>query len=519
MSEEKNPTPPPSKIPKVELSNLQNFQLPVLSASTGLLLMGVAAFFVFGFGYLTGANWGGGIGMIALVIGLIAVGAVVAVGWLTISSLIDTLATIVLVPYGIHDAKRARGLLMRALSAAESSSVKIREGEIAPDSDPSLLEVTRRGRGVLDVDATSAVLMDRAGKQELLSYGVHILNLHDRILGAVTLRAQRELWKYDQVFTRDAMIVSVALSINYQIIQDMRHLQRHGSHLASIDAVRHAVMPRPEWKERTKRTVKNKVLELIGQYQLWEIFVPATIPSTIDMNALAKGLSLGKPQGSVLNELSTRLYQTLQPLVSQWGVEISSISLDEIAPPKEIREKAQSAYDRWLESSLEIDKAAQQAEAERRIAMMQREHAELQRQTEIIHAETKASAERNAAEIEKATSHIRAETEAERKRFEAEADKEAAVIRAQADAEAHRIRMLAKTEAGVELARRLELLQQGTGRSLDDRTMREFLHAIGFLQGRDGHPEGRLRLRDLLDDAREEGLHERRFEMDDEEEE
>lgn len=509
MSENETPSPPPParKIP--------NVQLPNLSPMVGLTLMFVLGIAALGIGFYAGINWETGSGMIFLVAGFVVALLAVGMGALTLSSLIDTLAALVLVPYGVRDAKRARDIVLKSLNSLERPRVYVREGEIASDSDPSLLETTRRGTGYLDIDPTSVVLIDRGGTQELLTYGLHELHYRDRILGTANLRQQRETLEYKQVLTRDAMIVTARLIVIYQIQQDMRHLQRHGSHLTSIEAVRRAVMPRPEWKERTKRAVSAKLQELVGQYQLWEIFVAPAPPQSLDTGSLVTGLSFGKPPPSIRSELRTRLIEGLQSAVAQWGVEIVTISLDELAPPKEISLQAHHAYETWLERTGEIEKAVRQAEAERRIAITERERAELQKQTEIIHAETKASAEQHAAEIERATARIRSEMEAEQKRLQAEAEKEAAVIRAQAEAEAHRIRMSAKTEAGVELARRLELLQQGTGRSLDDRTMREFLRAIGFLELRDGrYSSSHWRLRDLLDNERDDEERERRFEMD-----
>lgn len=488
------------------------FELPNVSPIFGLTILFVLVLAVLGVGFFAGINWSAGGGGLYLFLGV--VGSVFAVGiaGLTVYSLINTLAALILVPYGIHDAHRARALVLKSLNSLERPKVYVREGEIAPESDRSLLEATRRGWGLLDIDPTSAVLIDRNGNQELLMYGLHELHHRDRILGTVSMRQQREVLEYKQVLTRDAMVLSVRIIVIYQIQQDMRHLQRHGSHLPSIEAVRRAVMPRSEWKERTKRAVSSKLQELVGQYQLWEIFVAPTHPQPMDTGSLVTGLSFGKPPPSVRNELRTRLLESLQATVSQWGVEIVTISLDELAPPPEISEKAHFAYETWLERTSEIEKAERQAEAERRIAMTRREQAELQKQTEIIHAETKASAEQHAAEIEKATARIRAEIDSERKRQDAELERETAVIRAQAEAEAHRIRMLAKTEAGVELARRLELVQLGTGRSLDDRTMREFLRAIGFLETRNGHSrDGRFRLRDYFDSAHDDDGMERRF--------
>lgn len=514
-----NQASPPISVPIH--SKLASIALPNLSPTMGLTLVFIISLFVLAMGFLAGASWETGSGGIYFFGGLVAAGLAVGVAWLTISSVIDTLAALILMPYGIRDAARARALVMRTLTSVRRPRVYVREGEISPDSDPSLLEATRRGWGLLDLDPTSVVLIDRRGAQELLTYGLHELHYRDRILGAVSLRQQREVMEFNRVLTRDAMVVSVRVIVIYQIQQDMRHLQRHGSHLTLLETVRRAVMPRSEWKERTKRAVSMKIQELVGQYQLWEIFVAPTQPQMLDTGSLVTGLSFGKPPPSVRGELRTRLMESLQPIVAQWGVEIVTVSLDELAPPKEISEKAHIAYETWLERTNEIEKAERQAEAERRIALTQREQAELQKQTEIIHAETKASAEQHAAEIERATARIRSEMEAERKCQEAEAEKQAAILRAQAEAEAHRIRMLAKTEAGVELARRLELLQQGTGRSMDDRTMREFLRAIGFLELRDGryYGDSRWHLRELLENSREEQEYGRRFETDDEQDE
>lgn len=506
-----NETPSSRKTPSLPL--------PSLSPMLGLTLLAIAALVILGLGYFAGTNAATGGGLPFLVGGIIAIALAVGIGWLTISSLIDALASLILMPYGIHDARRARALVMRSLNSLERPRVYIREGEIAPESDPSLLQATRRGRGLLDIDTSSAVLIDRNGAQELLLYGLHELKYRDRILGAVSLRQQREAMEFNRVLTRDAMTLSARLIVVYQIQQDMRHLQRHGSYLTSIETIRRAVMPRGEWKERTKRAVSAKVQELVGARQLWEIFVEPTPPQLTNTGSLVTGLSFGKPPPSVRAELRTQLMESLQSSVAQWGVEIVTIILDELAPPKEISAKAHLAYETWLQRTSEIEKAERQAEMESRIALKKREQAELERETEIIHAETKASAEQHAAEIERATARIRAETDAERKRCEAEAEKAAALIRAQAQAEAHRIQMAAKADAGVELARRLELLQDGTGRSLDDRTMREFLRAIGFLQVRDPrYADGRWRLRDMLG-ARDDDEYERRFETDVEDEE
>lgn len=513
MSE--NETPPP-----IQTSNPKSgLPLPNLSPMVGLAILAVVAVAILGLGYFAGTSAASGGALPFLLLGILAIVIAVGVAALTLSSLIDTLASLILVPYGIHDAKRARALVMRSLNTIDRPRVYIREGEIAPESDASLLQATRRGWGMLDIDTSSAVLVDRNGAQELLAYGLHELKQRDRILGAVTLRQQREMMEFSRVLTRDAMTLSVRVVVMYQIQQDARHLSRHGTHLASIEAVRRAVMPRSEWKERTKRAVSSKIQELFGSHQLYEIYVEPTPPELTNTGSLVTGLSFGKPPPVVRAELRARLMESLQGMVAQWGVEIVTVSLEEISPPKEISEKAHIAYATWLERSGEIEKAERQAEMERRIAQTKREQAALERETEIIHAETKASAEQHAAEIERATARIRAETDAERKRYEAEAEKEASLIRAQAEAEAHRIQMAAKTDAGVELARRLEMLQDGTGRSLDDRTMREFLRAIGFLQVRDTrYGDGRWRLRDMLD-AREEEGYERRFESDEEDEE
>lgn len=429
-------------------------------------------------------------------------------GWYYLRTLVSRLAPFILNPYGVRDADHSRKLLNDFLFAKSKASISIVDGKVSEKSDPSLFKETWVGPGTMQVDWESAVLVervvDKSRKFELAHAGEHQLGEKDRILGVVDLRPQRESFDLQNVSTGDGILLRIKGSIMYLVEQDLEHLKRARSHYTTLSAVKRAVMPVDEWQKKTKGAIEPILRHTLREYALGELFIREPKFTPMDMRAVLEGLAVRRVTPFALQDLEARVWNGLRAVASQWGVQITLVRIEEIFPPEELTESAMRAYQVWLSREAELQKVETAARIAQREAEAAREMAEIQRDTEMIRSEANAASLRTSAIVEKETTLIRAEMQAESKRITAEAEQRAQMMLAQAESDAHRLRMNAIGDAGMDVARRIDLLMDVTGRKLDDAVLREFMRAIGLLKSEAEHLDNQtshvIRIREIASD-------------------
>lgn len=426
-------------------------------------------------------------------------------GWLYTRMIVNRIAPFVLNPYGVRDANHSRKLLNDFLFGAKQAKLVIEDGSISPKSDDTVLKTTLIGPGTIEVDWESAALVEKVSDKTrtfvLVHAGEHELEDKDRILGIVDLRPQKESFDFSTISTGDGILVRVRGYIIYHIEQDLAHLKMNRSHHTHLGAVKNAIMPDGGWQKRVIGAIEPIVRHSFREYELGEMFIrePRFAPS--DTRAVLEGLAARRITPFVLGDVENRIKQGLQEVTAQWGVQISIVRIEEIGPPDELTDRAMRAYQVWLTREAELQRVETNTQIAQREAEAAREMAAIQRDTELIRSEAQAAALRSNASVEKDTALIRAEMQAETKRIMAEAEQRAQLLLAEAESDAHRLRMNAIGEAGMDVARRIDLLMDVTGRNLDDSVLREFLRAIGLLksdvEGLDDQTSRVIQIRDI----------------------
>lgn len=492
------PSPRPRRVLPSITSPL-SFDWPILSPvlvwSASAFLIAAALFTGFGLGRLVAQP---------IDLGLLAGAAVVMVattivlGVLLVHSVIRAVAPRLLVPHGLTDARRAHDLLYDIVMHPEDPVLFIVQGKPHETSKGEFFQIVGKGPATLNIDSESAALMWRAGEHRLCDAGDWKLAKDDALAGIVHLRPQTETIALQRVLTRDAVPLDIKLIARFQLEQDMERLDREQVHHTDYFTMRRALLPRDEWRPRTVEAIRTTVGRLVSELQLYQLFMPEPEPPPALAGAAVPSAAHGVLPPRARQDLESAILAQVNPQCTQWGVQVLRVEIEELSPPRELRDRAHSAYMAWLDQAIQVAEAEKRVQVELRLARASLEQARLAKDAEMVRLGTETAAQTQAAEVARQVARTQAESDAEKTLKAAEAAREAKVLHAHADAEALRIIMQARGETGAELARRIEFLQLVTARGMDDAVLRELLRALGFLE-RDPHrPEPRPSLIDLL---------------------
>ncbi len=395
-------------------------------------------------------------GSLAFGVAMLAVGV-----WLSrfvLKTLVARCAGLLLSPYQVQDLKTATDLLEEYLGYDYLPTIAIRQGQIAEGTDMTLLRrreqldltlqrTTGRGPAYLDVDRTSAVVLWQPGGYVLYQYGTHLYEWNQQFVGAVDLR-QQSFQVDDDFWTLDGMQAHLKAVISYWVIQDAVSFRESQTHRAKWQNVQRAVMSTPDWRERTKRLLLIKVRDLMLQFALSDFFVTPTQLHGLDLVDTVKRVYAAQPHKELVQELSKRLIDETRERLAEIGVEVRSVIILSIAPPPFLAETAKQMYDAWLHQIHEEGKIERQARQDIENAKNDFQLAQIKQKKLMVEAETEKQVEK---------------------------------LKAEAEAESLETRMKARAVSAVEFARRMELVKQALGDSLDEATMRELMRALGLL--------------------------------------
>jgi regulator of protease activity HflC (stomatin/prohibitin superfamily) len=394
----------------------------------------------------------------ALLGSLIAVGGGIYAARYVITALIGRCAVLLLAPYGVQDPAAAQELLTHYLSDEYLPTIAIRQGQVAEGSDVSLLRrkeqmdvslqrTTGRGPAYLDIDRSSAALIWQPGGYILQQYGLHLYEWNQQFIGAVDLKPQS--LPIDEAFwTADGLKVQVKGNISFWIIQDANTLKDSQVHSVKLEHVRRALIPTPDWREKSVRVLIQKLREIVRQFALSDFFVTPDQLQHLDLTETLRRFYSQQASKTAMEEIRTRLVNETRDRLADFGVAVRMIVIDQIAPPSDFVEKSKRMYDHWMTALEKEAELERQARSDLEQANKQYQLAQLEHKTLVIKAET---------------------------------DKEVERLKAEAEAVGLETRMRARAVSAVEFARRMELVRQAFGDRLDEGTMRELMRALGLL--------------------------------------
>ncbi len=422
----------------------------LLISALFLLAVGAAAFAAL---FAAGAaRWG------ALAFALGLTGAGVFATRYVIHALLARSAALLLAPYSVQDLAAAQTLLLDYLNQDYLPTIAIRQGKIAEGSDETLLRrkeqldlslqrTTGRGPAYLDIDRSSAALLWQPGGYVLQQYGLHLYEWNQQFVGAVDLKPQT-LPLDDAFWTADGLKVQLKGVISFWIIQDAAALKDSQVHAVKLEHVRRALIPTPDWREKTTRALMQKLREVIRQFALSDFFVTPDQLQRLDLAETLRRFYSQQASRNAMDEIRTRLINETRERLADSGVAVRMMAIDQIAPPPDFVDKAKRMYDYWMTALEKEGEQERQARSELDQANKQYQLAQLEHKTLVLKAET---------------------------------DKEVERLKAEAEAAALETRMKARAVSAVEFARHMELVRQAFGDRLDEGTMRELMRALGLL--------------------------------------
>lgn len=461
------------------------FKLPALAPTTAYMVLPVLVFVALAAGWLAGSSANPLLMGLAVGIGLVLVATSIVVGMMLARSVVNTVAPLFMTRYGLSERERAQELISSMLSESTMPAYRIVQGEIRDDMNSDLyaryngVQSERRrelfrtsgyGPARLYLDSESAALIEREGKFQVIHAGMHDITASDRLKGVAHLRPQRESFDLKGLYTRDMVPLDLKGSISFQIKQDARHLEQTQTHHVDVEVLRRALLPRDEWRSRTKAQIPLQINAILRECELWQIFLAPPKPPA--PGEIATLYTLGQsvlPTGTRF-ELESRLKSRLNEVCWKWGVEINRVSIEQVVAPRDLSEAAYRTYMQWNQNNEQSLEQVRQAELKLRLAQSENEQIKLRQESEILHAET---------------------------------EKRKEILQAEGDAASYEKRMKARADGALEFARRIETLRQAMGSTLDEGTFRELLRALEMLREderdeyeRDGYSRLLLQARD-----------------------
>jgi regulator of protease activity HflC (stomatin/prohibitin superfamily) len=441
-----------------------SLELPRISTTTAYVLLPVLTVIALVLGFIAGSQTGALVIGAAVGIGIVVVATSLIVGMLLSKSVIAAVAPLFMTRYGTSERQRAQDLVESVLSDSSVPVYRVVEGMMHDDMNPELarqfgggqnerrrelFKTVGQGPARLYVDQESAVLVEREGKFIALHAGMHDLTFADRVKGIAHLRPQREPIDFKSVLTHDMVGLDIRGGVTFQIKQDARHLEQTQSHYVEVEVLRRALLPRDEWKTRTKSQIALQINAVLRECDLWQLYLsPPKLPAPGEISTL---YTLGQavlPSPTRL-ELEQRIKQRLNDVCWKWGVEVIRVTFEQVTPPKDLTDAAHRTYLAWNQVNEQVLEAERQAQTKLRLAQVEFEEMRLHKETELLHAQT---------------------------------DKQKEIMQAEGDAAAYEMRMKARADGALEFARRIETLRQAMGNTLDEGTFRELLRALDLLR-------------------------------------
>jgi hypothetical protein len=457
------------------------FHWPRISVTTAWVLLPTLALVTGVTGWLAGKGqdpWSIGI---PAGLGLVAVCSSLVVGVLLVLSIARSFVPPFMNRYGIREPARAQKLVFEYIqNPAAKPEFRVVEGVLQDDlskasqgqagetHDETRLEFFRRtgvGPATLWVDRESAVLIEyggdmkrpEAGKLGIRHEGKCILGPEDRLKGVVHLRPQRELVDIKGALTRDTITVDLQVAISYQIRQDKSFLESNQAHHADIEDVRRALLPRSEWRDKTKSQLGAQIKTVLRECEFFQLFLVPPQPPTPSLMATLYTIGQSYLPTVARLELEERVKTRLNETCEKWGVEVTRVSFEQVTPPQELRDAALRAYVAWTRLTEAILQAEKEAQSALRLAQVKQEQVRVERDTQLL---------------------------------KAEGDKGEKVLGAEGDADAYAKRMQARADGALVFARRIETLRQAMGSSLDEKAFQELLRALDLLREEKDEKEG-----------------------------
>lgn len=451
---------PSVKLPKPTL----DLPVPRLSVSTAQMLLPILAFLALVLGFIGGKQANPLLMGLALGVGLVVVATALAVGFLLVRSVVGAVAPLFMTRYGTSERARSEELVNSLISDSQALAFRVVEGEMRDDLNPDvtkqigapqterrreLFKTVGQGPVRLYVDPESAVLVEREGNFVPLHAGMHDLTQADRVKGIAHLRSQRETVEMKGVLTRDTIGLDLKVSVHFQIQQDTRHLDQTQTHQVDVKLLRRALLPRDEWRTKTKSQVFLQTTAVLRECELWQIFLSPPKPPAPGEIATLYTLGQAILPTPTKIDLEGRIKERMNEVCWKWGVEVTRVILEQVVPPKELSEAAYRTYMAWNQVNEQVLDAERQAQTKLRLAQVEFEEMRLHKETELLHAQT---------------------------------DKQKEILQAEGDAAAYEMRMKARADGALEFARRIETLRQAMGNTLDEGTFRELLRALDLLR-------------------------------------
>ncbi len=440
-----------------------SFKLPHVSAAVASVLLPLLTLVAMVIGYVA-AQFSSPLALGAAAgAGLVIAATAVIVAVMLVRSANDAVIPLFMTRYGINERERAQELLSTMTEDSSVPSLRVIEGALRDDLNiegrfhtdayyarrRDLFKTVGVGPARLYLDRESAALVERDGKFIVLHAGVHELTHLDRVKGYAHLRTQKEVSDLKGMMTRDMIPLDVKVSVTFQLKQDMRQLEQTQMHTVAEDVLRRALLPSDTWRTRTKAQITLQIKNVIGECELWQLFVSPPKPPVTEAMSAIFALGQSALPSSTRIELETRLKTRLNDLCWRWGVEITRVSFDELKPPQDLIDLAHRTYQTWnqiMEQDLETDN---EVARKKRLAEAELAQARMQKEAQLLNAE---------------------------------AEKQREILHAEGEAEAYEMRMKARADGALEFARRIETLRQAMGNTLDEGSFRELLRALDLLR-------------------------------------
>ena len=324
----------------------------------------------------------------------------------------------------------------------------------------ALLVIFIISKGLMIVQQSETVVIERLGKYyRTLSSGINVIipfidrprPINQRILVAgpkgvfarfalkdrIDLRESVLDFAKQSVITRDNVMTEINAILYFQIVDPVRALYEIENLPLAIEKL-------------TQTSLRN----IVGEMDLDE-----TLTSRDTINS--------------------KLRDILDEATNKWGVKVNRVELQEIDPPREIRD----AMEKQMRA--ERDKRAQILAAEGQKEAVIRESEGIMQQS-VNHAKGEKEAQILAAEAEKQAQILHAEALKQAQILEAEAERQAKELRAQGDADAIRLVTEAVKGSGAEPTQYLIAMKYlevlGTmGQNAGDKTVFLPFEATGIL--------------------------------------
>jgi sugar lactone lactonase YvrE len=291
------------------------------------------------------------------------------------------------------------------------------------------------GPGLVSIQGASAVALERGGRLSRVSGPGTVLTEPGEVIRNVfDLRPQTR--QFDQtkeaVYSRDAIPLEVKFTLQYRIIQNEALLVTQGRHEVKDEALRRAALNANDWHAQTEHAARDVLREVITTRRVEEIFDPRKIQ-----------IGITSPRAPLQQEMRRRLGQ----LTPAWGVEVLSVTLDEIRLPAPVQQRLLQVWDVEWNRLVEVGRAQTEVWALQERRQFERDEERRQLEARLTQAQLKLANMRNEAlagwEVDRVNVAHQKELETERAQLETQLQQ----LKARAEAELARVGLESELEA------------------------------------------------------------------------